>query len=99
MKILYLSIIPKRKETIFLEVTQIFFFASNMKHSLHIFFLKVRYLTNQITWAPSYYLRLSSKESEKNCMFSLKAVVLNDAESLNAKNVSLITGFPNMQFK
>jgi len=61
-------------------------------------FLRIRYLTNQITWAPSYYLRLSSKESEKNCMFSLKAVVLNDAESLNAKNVSLITGFPNMQF-
>ncbi len=57
--------------------------------------LSVSYLAKGITWAPSYLIDVSEQETAR---LTAKAVIINEAEDLDAAHVDLITGFPNLQF-
>jgi hypothetical protein len=57
--------------------------------------LSVSYLAKGMTWAPSYLIDISDA---KQARLSAKALVINEAEDLEAVLVDLITGFPNLQF-
>jgi hypothetical protein len=56
--------------------------------------LQIAYLTRGLTWAPSYRLDLSGKLAH----LQAKAVLINDAEDLVAKELTCIAGFPNVKF-
>ena len=55
----------------------------------------VSYLAKGITWAPSYLVDISDP---KQARLTAKALIINEAEDLEAAHVDLITGFPNLQF-
>ncbi|UCC68194.1 MAG: DUF4139 domain-containing protein [Armatimonadota bacterium] len=57
--------------------------------------LSVSYLAKGITWAPSYLIDISDP---KHARLTAKALILNEAEDIEAAHVDLITGFPNLQF-
>lgn len=57
--------------------------------------LSVSYLAKGITWAPSYLIDISEPQKAR---LSAKALIINEAEDLQATHVDLITGFPNLQF-
>lgn len=57
--------------------------------------ITVSYLAKGITWAPSYLIDLSDP---KTARFSAKAEIINEVADLDAVNIELITGFPNLAF-
>jgi len=57
--------------------------------------VSVSYLAKGITWAPSYLVDISDG---KHAALSAKALIVNEAETLNGAHVDLITGFPNLRF-
>jgi hypothetical protein len=57
--------------------------------------LSVSYLAKGITWAPSYLIDISDP---KQARLTANALIINEAEDLEAAHVDLITGFPNLQF-
>jgi len=56
--------------------------------------LSIAYLTRGLTWAPSYRLDLSGTAAH----LLGKAVLINDAEDLQAQDLACLAGFPNMKF-
>ncbi|MCK4300260.1 MAG: hypothetical protein KAX80_12040, partial [Planctomycetes bacterium] len=57
--------------------------------------LSVSYLAKGITWAPSYLIDITDP---KQARLSSKALIINEADDLDATHLDLITGFPNLQF-
>lgn len=57
--------------------------------------ITVSYLAKGITWAPSYLIDLSDP---KTARFTAKAEIINEVADLDAVNIELITGFPNLAF-
>ncbi len=57
--------------------------------------MAVSYLARGITWVPSYRIDLSD---EKTAHFSAQAQIINEMADLDAVQVELVTGFPNIQF-
>lgn len=57
--------------------------------------ISVSYLARGITWVPSYRIDLSD---EKAARFSAQAQIINEMADLEAVQVELVTGFPNIQF-
>jgi len=57
--------------------------------------ISVSYLARGITWVPSYRIDLSD---DKTARFSAQAQVINEMADLDAVEVDLVTGFPNIQF-
>ncbi len=57
--------------------------------------ISVSYLARGITWVPSYRIDLSD---EKTARFSAQAQIINEMADLDAVQVELVTGFPNIQF-
>jgi hypothetical protein len=55
----------------------------------------VSYLARGITWVPSYRIDLSD---EKSAVFSAQAQIINELTDIEAADVDLVTGFPNIQF-
>jgi hypothetical protein len=55
----------------------------------------VSYLARGITWVPSYRIDLSG---EKSAVFSAQAQIINELTDIEAADVDLVTGFPNIQF-
>jgi hypothetical protein len=55
----------------------------------------VSYLARGITWVPSYRIDLSD---DKTAHFSAQAQIVNEMADLEAAQVDLITGYPNIQF-
>jgi hypothetical protein len=56
----------------------------------------LHYLTNGITWAPSYRIDISDP---KSLTLEQHAVVRNELVNLDGAEVRLISGFPSVQFK
>jgi len=57
--------------------------------------LNLYYLAKGITWAPSYMVDITDGE---NANLSAKTVVINEVCDLDDVTVSLVTGYPNLQF-
>lgn len=57
--------------------------------------LRVSYLANGATWAPSYLIDISDPNEAR---LVANAVIVNDAEPLQGAHVDLVTGFPNLLF-
>ena len=57
--------------------------------------LYLSYLQKGITWVPSYIVDISN---EKEALFTMKALIVNDIEDLSNTKVQFITGFPHILF-
>lgn len=57
--------------------------------------LALSYLARGITWAPSYRLELAD---DTTLRLQAKAQIINDLEDLDGVRISVIAGFPNLQF-
>jgi hypothetical protein len=57
--------------------------------------LTTTYLAKGITWAPSYTIDVSDPKKGR---LSAKATIINEAADLDAVDVTLVTGFPNLRF-
>jgi hypothetical protein len=57
--------------------------------------VKLTYLAQNITWAPSY--RVEIVDDKKATLYA-KAIIANDLTSLDNVNVELVTGYPNLEF-
>jgi len=57
--------------------------------------IHISYLTKGMAWAPSYRVDISDP---KQLVLQQKAVIKNELEGLNAPSISLISGFPSVQF-
>lgn len=57
--------------------------------------ISVSYLARGITWVPGYRIDLSD---EKTAHFSAQAQIINEMSDLDAVQVDLVTGYPNIQF-
>jgi hypothetical protein len=58
--------------------------------------ITLRYLTNGMTWAPSYRIDISDP---KTLMLEQHAAVRNELADLDGAEVRLISGFPSVEFK
>ena len=58
--------------------------------------IHVSYLTRGISWAPSYQLDITDPE---NCTLAQKAIIRNELTDFNQAELSLISGFPNIEFE
>lgn len=57
--------------------------------------ITVSYLTRGLSWAPSYRVDITNPQALK---IELSAVIKNELTDLDGAEVSLISGFPSMQF-
>ncbi len=57
--------------------------------------ISISYLAKGMAWAPSYRVDISDP---KTLMLRQEAVIKNELESIEGARISLISGFPNVQF-
>jgi len=55
----------------------------------------MRYLAHGISWSPSYAIEMTDEHTAR---LSAKAIIINDLMDLDAVNVELIAGYPNLRF-
>ena len=90
------------KHITFLEKPEITFSESTGKNRLMLQFssagsknVDLMYLQKGISWVPEYLIELLD---DKNAVFSLRAVLINDAEDLVNASVSFVVGVPNFKY-